>query len=68
MVKWFYLHKMKSSKPTQSVRIDKEVVKDVKIFVANNGGSIKAVLQNGALAVMSKGAKSYLKYLRELEK
>ena len=45
--------------------IDKEVMKDIRKFVANNGGTIKQVLESGALWVMSKGAKEYIQKLKK---
>ena len=54
-----------SENNTGPARIDKGVIKDIKVFVANNGGTIKQVLESGALWVMSKGAKEYIKSLKK---
>jgi hypothetical protein len=50
---------------TGPARIDKDIIKDIKIFIANNGGTIKQVLESGALWVMSKGAKEYINKLKK---
>jgi hypothetical protein len=50
---------------TAPARIDKDMMKDIKVFVANNGGTIKKVLECGALWVMSKGAKEYINKLKK---
>jgi hypothetical protein len=50
---------------TDSARLGKDVMKDIRIFVANNGGSIRAVLEHGAIWVMSKGAKEYINKLKK---
>jgi hypothetical protein len=55
---------MKDDK-TGPVRIDKDVIRDIKMFVAANGGSIKALLEHGAVYVMSKGAKEYINKLKK---
>lgn len=55
---------MKSENNTQSVRVDKDVVKDIKRFIIDNGGSIRKVLEHGALWAMTSGAKEYLKKLK----
>jgi len=44
--------------------IDKGLMRQIKMFVAANGGSIKSVLENGAIWVMSKGAKEYINKLK----
>lgn len=54
---------MKAKEETQSIRINKDLAKEIKMFVAANGGSIKTVLERGGLWVMSKGAKEYLKFI-----
>ena len=54
-----------SKSPTGPARIDKDIIKDIKVFVANNGGTIKQVLECGALWVMSKGAKEYVNKLKQ---
>jgi hypothetical protein len=65
---------MMPDKPPTTVRpipnttpghIHKDVMKDIRKFVANNGGSIRAVLEHGALWVMSKGAKEYIQKLKK---
>jgi hypothetical protein len=45
--------------------IDKGVMKDVRKFVAEHGGSIREVLEHGAIWVMSKGAKEYINKLKK---
>lgn len=50
---------------TDSARLDKGIMKKIRIFVAQNGGSIRAVLENGALWTMSDGAKEYIKKLKK---
>jgi hypothetical protein len=49
----------------QSIKLDKDLVKKIRIFVANNGGTIKSALEHGAIWVMSKGAKEYIKSLKK---
>ena len=57
---------MKAEKEeTQSVRISKSVVKEVRKFVAENGGSIRAALEHGSIWAMSKGAKEYIQKLKK---
>ena len=58
-----YLHIM--SEETKPVRLKKDIVKDLKKFVANNGGTIKSALEHGAIWVMSKGAKEYFQKLKK---
>jgi hypothetical protein len=53
---------------TTPVRLNKDLVKQVKKFVGNNGGSIKQALTHGAIWVMSKGAKEYLTKLKSHDK
>lgn len=53
---------------TQSIRIGKDVVKDIKHFIADNGGSIRSVLEHGSVWAMSAGAKEYLRKLKEKAK
>lgn len=65
MGKWYYLRRMKVKEPTQSVRIDKDVVKDIKRFIIDNGGSIRSVLEHGAIWAMTKGAKEYIQKLNK---
>lgn len=50
---------------TDSARVEKGVMKKIRLFVAEKGGSIKSVLETGALWVMSDGAKEYLKKLKK---
>lgn len=45
--------------------IDKSLMKDIRKFVAENGGSIRSVLEHGAIWVMSKGAKEYIQKLKK---
>jgi len=45
--------------------IDKELMKEIRIFVAKNGGSIRKVLEQGSVWVMSKGAKEYIQKLKK---
>jgi len=45
---------MKDKIETQSVRIDKELVKDIKRFIIEKGGSIRSVLEAGAKIVIKK--------------
>lgn len=40
-------------------------MKNIRKFVAENGGSIRKVLESGALWVMSKGAKEYINKLKK---
>lgn len=49
----------------KSVKMDTEIARELKKFVANNGGTIKAALEAGAIWVMSKGAKEYLKKIQK---
>lgn len=56
---------MKAKENTQSTRINQDLTREIKIFVAQNGGSIKAVLEHGAIWVMSKGAKEYIQKLKK---
>jgi hypothetical protein len=53
------------SEETKPVRLKKDIVKDLKKFVANNGGTIKSALEHGAIWVMSKGAKEYIQKLKK---
>ena len=55
---------MKAKEVTQSTRINQDLAREIKIFVAANGGSIKTVLEQGALWIMSKGSKEYLKFIQ----
>lgn len=57
-----YLRGMKGEK---TVKISGEIAKELKKFVAENGGTIKSAMQIGALWVMSKGAKEYLNSLKK---
>jgi hypothetical protein len=57
-----------SKNNTGPARLDKDIIKDIKVFVANNGGTIKKVLESGALWVMSKGAKEYLQKIKANDK
>lgn len=50
---------------TTPAHVDRKVVKDIRKFVAENGGSIRAVLERGAIWVMSKGAKEYIQKLKK---
>ncbi len=56
---------MKKVEITDSARIEKGLMKKIRVFVAEKGGSIKAVLETGALWVMSDGAKEYIKNLKK---
>jgi hypothetical protein len=56
---------MKSARTTTPEHIDKKLVGEIRKFVANNGGTIKQVLECGALWVMSKGAKEYIQKLKK---
>jgi hypothetical protein len=49
----------------KSVKVDAELVKELKKFVANNGGTIKSALEQGGVWIMSKGAKNYIKNLKK---
>jgi hypothetical protein len=49
----------------ESAKLHKDVMKDIRRFVAENGGSIRKVLESGALWVMSKGAKEYIKSIAD---
>jgi hypothetical protein len=49
----------------ESAKLHKDVMKDIRKFVAENGGSIRKVLECGALWVMSKGAKEYINKLKK---
>ena len=51
VVKWFYLHSM-NEKDTQSVRISKDIVKELKINAATYGGTIRSLLERGAQYAM----------------
>jgi hypothetical protein len=50
---------------TTPAHVDKDIIKLIRKFVAENGGSIKAVLEHGAIWVMSKGAKDYINKLKK---
>jgi hypothetical protein len=52
------------SEKSTPVKVDKDIVKELKKFAANNGGTIKSALEYGAIWVMSKGAKEYLAKLK----
>jgi len=56
---------MKSERTTTPEHISREIVADIRKFVAENGGSIRKVLESGALWVMSKGAKEYIQKLNK---
>ena len=49
----------------ESAKLSKTVMKDIRIYVANNGGTIREVLEKGAIWVMSKGAKEYINKLKK---
>jgi hypothetical protein len=53
------------SEELESAKLSKSVLKDIRIYVAQNGGTIRAVLESGALWVMSKGAKEYIQKLKK---
>jgi hypothetical protein len=42
---------------TESIRVDKKVLKDVRVHVANNGGSIKKFFDAAAKYVLKKKLK-----------
>ena len=48
-----------------TAKLSPDLLKEVRHFVAENGGSIKKVLESGALWVMSKGAKDYIDKLKK---
>ena len=50
---------------TTPAHIDRNVAKTIRKFVAENGGSIKAVLEHGAIWAMTKGAKDYIQKLKK---
>lgn len=39
---------------TQSVRINQDVVKEIKRFIIDNGGTIRSILEEGAALRMKK--------------
>jgi hypothetical protein len=49
----------------KSIKVNGEIAQALKIFVANNGGTIKSALEHGAIWVMSKGAKEYINKLKK---
>lgn len=62
MVKWQYLHTMKAEKEdTQSVRISKSVLKEIRINVAKFGGTIKSILERGAEYAMGENKSKHKK-------
>lgn len=64
MSKWFSRFVSMNEK-TKSIKVDREIAKELKRFVANNGGTIKSALEHGAIWVMSKGAKEYLNKIKK---
>jgi hypothetical protein len=48
-----------------TAKLSPDLLKEVRHFVAENGGSIRKVLECGALWVMSKGAKEYISKLKK---
>lgn len=53
------------SQETGSARLDSHIIWQIKLFVAENGGNIRSVLETGALWVMSDGAKEYIKKIKK---
>lgn len=64
MSKWFSRFVSMSDK-TKSIKVNEEIARDLKKFVANNGGTIKSAMEHGAIWVMSKGAKEYISKLKQ---
>lgn len=44
---------MKEKEKTQSVRINQKKAKEIKVFVAQHGGTMKGVLEKGATYIMN---------------
>lgn len=57
--------KPKETEKTQSVRINQDIAKDVKVFATRKGGSIKAILEYGAKWVMTDGRDQYLEHMNK---
>jgi hypothetical protein len=53
---------------TESTRIDKEIHRMIKIFVAEYGGNIRKVLEFGAKHILGNGKDKYIKELKDIQK
>jgi hypothetical protein len=52
------------SEKVRTIKVSDEIAKELKKFVANNGGTIKLALESGAVWVMTNGAKEYLQKIK----